>query len=300
MKQILAATITALTLGTLPALAASITAEIHVVGLDGQPVANAKVAMGFAVSERSDVPGIPAEGVTDKDGRFVSTKNGIGLVGGSVIKDGYYRTFFQKDYPVGTPGSIEVVLKERKNPIPMFAKDVRLKLPGTTNQWFGYDLVVGDWVAPIGKGTTNDMLFMWEGYVNSGMDHDRTVSIKFANPTDGLIPAPDQIPGTGSGSELRLQQEAPANGYETTKRWHSKHTRTTYVTDCRKDMNYYFRVRSRTNEQGEVVGTYGKTYGEIGELVFTYYLNPTGTRNVEFSGSNLFPIRGGRGQVSAP
>ena len=247
------------------------TLTVQVLGLDRQPVTNAHVAMGFAVSERSDVPGIPAEGVTDSSGRFSATERGIGLVSGSVTKGGYYRTSFQRDFDrTGGTVVVEVVLKARTNPIPMFAKWAELSIP-SMNQWYGYDLVAGDWVNPGGKGKTNDMLFKIEGVTNSPSDTDTTMFLAFSTATDGVIAAP----GSGGGSEFRMLQEAPDTGYENGRQWHRKHTGTTFVTDCRRDMNYYFRVRSSTNTQGEVVGLYGKVHGEIGDRSFVYYLNPT-------------------------
>jgi hypothetical protein len=46
--------------------------------------------------------------------------------------------------------------------------------------------------------------------------------------------------------------------------------------------NYYFRVRTKLDENGNVVSArYGKIYGDF--MQFSYYLNPTpNDRNVEF------------------
>jgi hypothetical protein len=50
--------------------------------------------------------------------------------------------------------------------------------------------------------------------------------------------------------------------------------------------NYYLRIRSKRDEDGNVIlGYYGKIYGEFPEV--TYYLNPTpNDRNVEFDMKN--------------
>ena len=66
----------------------------------------------------------------------------------------------------------------------------------------------------------------------------------------------------------------------------------------RKDIHYVFRIRTEVDEDGNIVeAMYGKVYGEIrggfswgGPSVgFTYYLNPTGTRNLEYDPpKNLF------------
>jgi len=66
-----------------------------------------------------------------------------------------------------------------------------------------------------------------------------------------------------------------------------------------EDASFYFRIRSKTNQQGQVVSAlYGKVYGGVRfgsatysdkmPLHFLYYLNPDGTRNTEFdTRSNL-------------
>ncbi len=67
----------------------------------------------------------------------------------------------------------------------------------------------------------------------------------------------------------------------------------------RLDQNYLFRVRSVVDEQGKLKeAKYGKLhddfdfgYAESNKvlLAFTYYLNPDGTRNLEFDPTrNLF------------
>lgn len=67
-----------------------------------------------------------------------------------------------------------------------------------------------------------------------------------------------------------------------------------------EDLNYFFRVRTKRNEKGEIVSAlYGKIYGPIEfriftngmDAQFTYYLNPTpNDRNTEFEAKrNLFP-----------
>lgn len=62
-----------------------------------------------------------------------------------------------------------------------------------------------------------------------------------------------------------------------------------------KRRNYYFRVRSKRDEKGNIIsGYYGKIYGEFPEV--TYYLNPVvNDHNVEFDvNRNLFPKLGER------
>jgi hypothetical protein len=65
--------------------------------------------------------------------------------------------------------------------------------------------------------------------------------------------------------------------------------------------NFYFRVRTKLDENGNVVSArYGKIYGDLAQ--FTYYFNPTlNDQNVEFNPkqnllSGLQPLD----EVSAP
>ena len=48
------------------------------------------------------------------------------------------------------------------------------------------------------------------------------------------------------------------------------------------NLNYYFRVRTKVDDGGNIVSAYyGKIYGDF--MQFSYYLNPTpNSRNVEF------------------
>ena len=65
---------------------------------------------------------------------------------------------------------------------------------------------------------------------------------------------------------------------------------------------YYFRMRTQTNEMGQVTNAlYGKVYGQINGS-FTYYLNATpNDPNVEFEANlNLFKNLGEFEQVYAP
>lgn len=51
---------------------------------------------------------------------------------------------------------VRAVLFRKRNPQPMYAYSVASKLLPSRNGCFGFDLQVGDWVAPYGKGLTPD------------------------------------------------------------------------------------------------------------------------------------------------
>jgi len=265
---------------------------------DGQPIPGAEVYMSFQQSLDEGLPDINLAGQTGSGGEFVAAQKTVGLVGGGVTKGGYYKTSYDTSFFGNgeTSAIVSVILKERKSPIPMYAKEVTVELPNT-NVWYGYDLVVGDWVYPAGKGMTNDLLLRRRGYWTNNVNYEFLIDLSFSSPSDGLVDAP----GSGDGSDLRSQQEAPATGYQNEKAWYRRY-HGGFTSNCREDMNYYMRVRSVANAQGDVMSAlYGKIYGDVGYQRFTYYLNPDGTRNVEFDPrKNLFPTPGGRGQISAP
>ena len=72
---------------------------------------------------------------------------------------------------------------------------------------------------------------------------------------------------------MRSAHEAPADGYQ-------REVSQTETTNPNR--NFYFRVRTKLDENGNVVSArYGKIYGDLAQ--FTYYFNPTpNSRNIEF------------------
>ena len=196
---------------------------------------------------------------------------------------------------------IEIVLKHRANPIPMYAKNMELKLP-EFDKAIGYDLVVGDWVVPYGAGERPDFVFEARRAVRSDRDYEGVLILRFPNPEDGLVPFDKP---REDGSELRLPYLAPQDGYVEERTWREERRpapdgHDIVRSDAVPTMNYYFRVRSVVDAEGKVVAAYyGKIHGDIrffigtqaprSGLAFTYYLNPDGTRNVEFDPQrNLF------------
>ena len=88
-----------------------------------------------------------------------------------------------------------------------------------------------------------------------------------------------------------------------------------YITYHRDDQNFFFRVRSETDDEGNITSAlYGKIHGEIlftigtlrnpkkSSLSFTYYLNPDhNDTNLEFDlEKNLFKGLNSLEEVRAP
>ena len=219
--------------------------------------------------------------------------------------------------------SLEIVLKRKVNPIPLYARKVEVHiLPESAppnpiltalinSNEVTYDLLQGDWAAPYGQGKVADLIFkMCRKLKGFSADHNQLFeaifTVTFTNPSDGIQPI-FADPKTAGG--LRLPRMAPADGYITN--FVKKRTSEDYSQDgklIRGDQNYFFRVRTKQNDDGKIISAlYGKIHGEIkwdfmGCLQLTYYLNPTpNDRNLEFDPKkNLFQKLESVEQINAP
>jgi len=249
--------------------------------------------------------GSPAS--TNREGAItVSKENGAAtveieksllLIAGA-SKEGYYQT--RLDIPMShSMGKVEgeikpllLKLKKIKNPIPLYAKNLKREgagplTPPVESQNVGYDLMVGDWVTPQGKGKISDLIFFYESKYVSDSEFSRTTQVRFSNEKDGLIPFEAPL---HKGSVLVSDYQAPETGY--LAEWNQVISRTAENPNNNtrnEQRNFYFRVRTELDEQGEIKNAhYGKIYGDF--MSFIYYFNPTSNdRNVEFDPQrNLF------------
>jgi hypothetical protein len=202
---------------------------------------------------------------------------------------------------------IDITLRPILHPIPMYAKmPENLELPEIENP-IGYDLVVGDWVMPYGKGLKSDLVFRLDrkpdktvkiGYYQSEVKlFDTTLTVSFANPDDGIqsIATNDRYAG-----DFTLPRYAPLDGYEPRLVEHTyrESGEKPIITDVKQGQAYFYRVRI-VKQDGKIVSAqYGKIKGINFDVInsptaiitFTYYLNPTpNDRNMEFDPKqNLF------------
>ncbi|MCZ7592174.1 MAG: Ig-like domain-containing protein [Kiritimatiellae bacterium] len=216
---------------------------------------------------------------------------------------------------------VDIELKKVLNPIPMYTK--RVEFSGDNNipaqdEPVGFDLLRGDWVAPHGKGEIPDIVFAlhrepeqkamryWGTQPRPYTLYDVTLSLGFSNNGDGIQSV---FVAPGMASALRTLRYAPATGYLTNLVKHVRNTEDSVPqSDKREDQNYFFRVRTQTNDDGSIVSAlYGKISGDVdvapgGRIRFTYYLNPTpNDRNMEFDPSkNLFTNLSPSEQVREP
>jgi hypothetical protein len=306
-------------------------AEVAVKVVDdfGKPVEGVTVNMavfdhwkpgdGFGEDIYKDIPA-----VTDQHGmavlQSVSPKPGISC--GVLPKQGYYpseRVHYNFSKQVAgywelRKPTVEIVLKPILNPTAMYARKVQgldgLPVP-EMNKKIGFDLMVGDWVAPYGKGLTPDFIFeaekQYQGSPNKPFEAKFTLT--FSNEDDGIQSV---IASPREGSELRLPRYAPESGYQAKLIRRIFREEGKPIEGGRKeDQNYFFRVRT-IKQNGKIVSAlYGKIHGdmEIGvfdlptaNLYFQYCLNPeSNSRNMEFDKSkNLFKGLSQFEQVKAP
>jgi len=259
------------------------TATLKAVDDTGQPVAGAKVFIDYSVYKE------PISGLTDTNGIFIAThRDATEDLGFRAEKNGYYPYLFEYvkgSYDVARWNPTQtIILKKKTNPIPMYAKKVNLGMP-VFDKPAGFDLMMGDWIAPYGKGVNADLMFTGHLENNSEGDTDYKLTIAFPKNGDGIqeFSAPANYQGIIQGSELRSAQEAPADGYQA--EWIQTSIRKPgkpIETSKNVNRNYYFRVHTKLDESGNVVSArYGKIYGDF--MQFSYYLNPTpNDRNIEF------------------
>lgn len=282
---------------------------VEVTDEEGRPVADVPVSAGFVAEKNRSV-----SGMTDSNGRFVAEceKAMSGEVGFTVCQDatGWYETHSGLRFKHIIKGRWEpwnpvvtAIVRRVANPIPMYMKRVETKIP-VTNSPCGYDLVIGDWTAPYGRGLSADFVFTIIGHDNGMKDYESHLSLDLKKCMDGI----QRLASDNTRSAFLLCRIAPENGYEHT--WENavgysvksngfyETQGGTFADPAYKRWGYAFRVRSVTNERGKIVESfYGKVLGPIiffnctdRYLQFTYYLNPTpNDRNMEFDPKrNLF------------
>jgi len=282
---------------------------IRVVDNDGQPVENAAVTvrfdypkgfgMGWGTSSKY------VDGVTDKDGLYTLTKAAPNIWMYMVRKEGFYLSGENYEFKERIAGflwspwnpTMEIKLKKEKNPTKMYAKSINnmnaKKVPALDTP-IGYDLEIGDWVAPYGKGVIKDFIFVCTAVDRGWHDWDASYTLTFSNEQDGIQ---EYIEPKDEYGEYRWPYEAPLDGYKKEIKWSSYHHpggwAGVHKSDYKENRKHIFRVRTKTDEKGNIIeARYGKIWGDIqlfpnGKLTFTYYFNPTGSRSLEFGG-NLF------------
>lgn len=226
-----------------------------------------------------------------------------GGAGGTVFAEGYYSSHAGKSLDKNLvlnrwePWNpmVEVKMRPKKNPVPMLHKSIQREDIPAWDEPVGFDLEIGDWVAPHGKGGKCDFVFTASKVTEpkDGIQY----AIVFSNSLDGLV---EYVPPEGMHSSYIFPYKAPVSGYIST---FSRYRLLKYpvlpnypANNLKegKDINYIFRVRTEANDEGEITSAnYGRIKGEIrvsskGEAYFSYYFNPDPqSRSLECNGVNL-------------
>lgn len=279
---------------------------VKVVDENQQPIGNAIISLNF---DNKIV-----RGTTDSKGLFTAEgRCGITGLGSDIRKDGYYMgaasmpKFTEHDEILNHwkpwDETYTTILRPIDKPVALYARTVQSQIPAL-DQPCGFDLEVGDWVAPYGKGVESDFIFTLHQEVRGLQDYDVTGELSFNNSLDGLQATP--LSKLGKNSAFQWERFAPENGYQAKfqlqNSWHKSKgiTRSFKFQDGVWD-GYFFRVRT-VEQDGKIVSArYGKIRGGIeifphnlhepNPIVdFIYYFNPTANdRNLEWdTQKNLF------------
>ncbi len=270
---------------------------VRVVDTTGIPVAGAKVFGGFWSNNPDDRA---VAGASDENGEITFEHLCTGDFNFSVTKDGYYRTtlrywFFKTGFDCAKNGrwlpwnpTLEVVLKEKRNPTAMYMKYVDTRVP-IQDTPVGFDLETGDWITPYGKGRSSNMQVTYKHTMETGVWRINC-TVAFTNLTDGAYQFQQDV-----YSLLRSSYHADDSAeyehafdfvYERTNDKILQHKR---IGD---DAGLIFRVHCET-AHGTSGLHYGKIYGPIEfieaglmNIRFSYLFNPVeNDTNLEFDGA---------------
>lgn len=271
------------------------TITVKVIDERNESVTNAHVKVWWHIPppDGESIAMTNVAGQTDANGLFsVTQRSGTIEVICEATKDGYYGAGgthefakFGRGDPERWKPTVNLLLRKIGQPIPMYAKRAEMKIQKESEP-VGYDLMVGDWIAPHGAGKAADLFFIVRRKVVSLTEYDAELKLTFPNKGDGVTIAPKV---ESDGSSFRTWRTALEDGYESERTWRYSHTAGPELVP-----GYFIRVRTVLDENGRVKSAlYGKIRGDFRFYVgtkapragmgFDYYVNPTpNDRNVEF------------------
>ncbi len=271
------------------------------------PITNANVTVFFRMLS-GPCAGDRIRGVTDDEGIFTAEGCTTDTVFIGVEKEGYYRSQTQYNAQSLDPSrlmdgrwlpwnpTIPVVLREIRNPVPMYVKRFRGVFPN--GESVGFDCEVGDFVAPHGQGKIADFSIL--SHVG-GIMYKKTVkdiSLSSQDPDGGF-----RIEKLHTNSTFKSEYFAPENGYSTNLSASSSYDSSGPGFEGTilygGDSYLIFKSRVKRDSEGKSISAnYGKIYNEVTYggsdpsmkktgVSFLYYFNPTpNDRNLEFDGKN--------------
>ena len=286
----------------------------HVTDSKGLNVTNASIRVSFNISLENRTE---RKGKTDENGVFVAEGKTSYDVECTVEGEGYYKTYFVWQFTLSEGHdvkngkwvpwnpTIEVMLKEKRNPILMYKKWVNASIP-VVDALVGFDFEKGDWVAPYGRGSKVDMYMRYAEPINVlEKTVERSLTITFPDERDGLsFYRKDEH--TDMASIYEARDVDYLNPFKFIMKWKDGQLVDEKMLD---QVDYLvFRVRTETNENGNIISAhYGKFDGPLRfgvgqerKVSFICYFNPTqNDRNLEYGG-NLFNDRDARRARKTP
>lgn len=278
--------------------------SVRVLDEDGTPISNLVVQAGFYSSSwygsGAEPPPTLVRRRTDTNGVCAFRGRCNGKVAFGVTASEYYdqgqtlRFTEVKGFHFEPWNQMrEIRIRKILNPIPMYAKRLWKAVIPATGVSLGYDMVKGDWLSPHGHGETADFIFQLDCKfrgkrpIDNGQLYESTLTLTFSNEGDGIQEAND---ASWPGSVYRLPRYAPEDGYASN--WCEKGYENEQGSSGSSGKDYFFRVRTKKDEQGKIVSAlYGKIRKSLhavvvisgSQLRLVYYLNPTpNDRNMEF------------------
>lgn len=277
---------------------AKLTAKI--IDENGAAIQGAHVTLGFSGAKQGDGGGMfnfGKDGFTDSNGFFSGSAGTLPYVGVVADKTGYYRSIQKYEFKSSSlllnrwepwNPTIEVLLKKKRNPVAMYMKgtdDLKVPVFDKSIKSIGYDLEKGAMVAPYGSGVVSDFVFTFHANDRAYSDYECNFTLTFSNEHDGIQ---EYLFDSKNQSLYKWPFEAPESGYVgNLSKEKSMIPGRGYKSNEKDNVHYLFRVRTKVDKDGKVVGgLYGKIGKEFefdpkGAIFFGYYLNPDGTRNLE-------------------
>ncbi len=248
------------------------------------------------------------QGLTNEEGVTELSGHEELYVDLTIKKKGYYNSEKRVVVRNNEGRDVSVLLRPKKNPIAMYAKNLKLVIPERGRE-FGFDFFKGDFVMPGHGGSHADVKIMFNRNLINNDDFTQTVSLSFANPTDGV--AEMETNEAWNVSDFKTPYNAVENTYESDlKLTYSR--KKTGVSKSNINVPFFVRLRSSADKEGNIEAAYYckifsgiELYGVLADnpsLKMTYYCNPTlNDRNVEFNPrQNLFKNLKHLEKVDAP
>jgi len=273
----------------------------------GKPVTTADVGVSFYLWSENPSGAV---GKTDTNGTFVVEGACSVDANCSFTKDGYYHTSYRHIFPNPRrePNAVKdgkwqpwnpmvnITLREKRNPIPMYAKNYMLTKIPVWNEPVGYDFEKGEWVKPYGNGNITDMELLYAEDRPDPVESTYKIklTIRFPGEHNGVYVKKKEISSTFQSEYFVGDDKFKEELDFVIEREKSVLKQKTELND---DEYLIFRVRSKVNEKGDLVSVhYGKIYGlkyaqsRDRYIDFTYYFNPNeNDRNLEYDpNENLF------------